>query len=112
MSKRILLFFSLGLAAVAVSLLPINPSLKNRNGPQHRAGARSVSNARVAETYGKLPLSFEANQGQTDSDVKFLSRGSGYSLFLTSNEAVLALHETGNKEVRSQNQSPDRKSLP
>ena len=45
----------------------------------------------VLESYGKLPLSFEANQGQTDSRVKFLSRGSGYALFLTSREAVLAL---------------------
>jgi hypothetical protein len=40
-------------------------------------------------------LSFEANQGQTDSQVKFLSRGSGYSLFLTGNEAVLALKKPG-----------------
>ena len=45
--------------------------------------------ARVSATYGKLPLSFEANQGQTDSQVKFLSRGRGYTLFLTSDEAVL-----------------------
>jgi hypothetical protein len=27
--------------------------------------------------YGKLPLSFEKNQGQTDARVKFLSRGAG-----------------------------------
>jgi len=38
-----------------------------------------------------VPLSFVANQGQTDSQVKFLSRGDGYSLFLTSNEAVFTL---------------------
>ncbi len=37
------------------------------------------------------PLSFEANQGQTESQVKFLSRGDGYSLFLTSHEAVFRL---------------------
>jgi hypothetical protein len=46
---------------------------------------------RLVEAYGKLPLSFEINRGQTDSRVKFLSRGSGYSLFLTGNEAVLSL---------------------
>jgi len=46
---------------------------------------------RVLETYGRLPLHFEANRGQTDARVKFLSRGSGYSLFLTSTEAVLVL---------------------
>jgi hypothetical protein len=45
---------------------------------------------RAAE-YGKLPLSFEANQGQSDPQVKFLSRGDGYSLFLTDTSAVLTL---------------------
>ena len=44
--------------------------------------------------YGHLPLSFEANAGQTDSQVKFLSRGRGYGLFLTGDEAVLKLHKT------------------
>ena len=38
-----------------------------------------------------VPLSFEANQGQTDSQVKFLSHGDGYSLFLTSSEVVFSL---------------------
>ena len=46
----------------------------------------------LVATYGRLPLAFEANQGQTDSSVKFLSRGRGYSLFLTCDEAVLTLH--------------------
>jgi hypothetical protein len=41
--------------------------------------------------YGKLPLSFEANQGQTAPQVKFTSRGEGYSLFLTNSAAVLSL---------------------
>jgi hypothetical protein len=47
--------------------------------------------ARVLDSYGKLPLSFEANHGQTDSQVKFFSRAGGYSLFLTADEAVIAL---------------------
>ncbi len=46
---------------------------------------------RLALGYGKLPLSFEANQGQSDELVKFLARGQGYSLFLTPTEAVLSL---------------------
>src|SRR4029077_3227889 len=49
------------------------------------------SRAHLSETYSKLPLSFEANNGQTDQRVKFLSRGHGYMLFLTSDEAVLKL---------------------
>jgi hypothetical protein len=45
----------------------------------------------VAAAYGQIPLSFEPNEGQTDPAVQFLSRGSGYTLFLTSQEAVLSL---------------------
>ncbi|HEX5759821.1 MAG TPA: SBBP repeat-containing protein [Thermoanaerobaculia bacterium] len=41
--------------------------------------------------FGQRPLAFEENRGQTDGRVKFLSRGSGYNLFLTATEAVLAL---------------------
>src|SRR5206468_1217133 len=37
------------------------------------------------------PLSFEANQGQTDAQIDFLARGSAYTLFLTGGDAVLAL---------------------
>src|SRR5262245_57992823 len=43
--------------------------------------------------YGRLPLVFEPNQGQTDAKVKFLARGGGFTLFLTEREAVLAPHE-------------------
>ena len=40
---------------------------------------------------GQLPLIFEPNQGQADSSVKFVSRGSGYSLYLDPSGAVLAM---------------------
>jgi Beta-propeller repeat/Abnormal spindle-like microcephaly-assoc'd, ASPM-SPD-2-Hydin len=62
------------------------------------AQANPPDSARIVASYGKLPLAFEANQGQSDPQVKFLSRGAGYSLFLTSNEAVLALHEASRQE--------------
>lgn len=41
--------------------------------------------------YEKLPIHFERNVGQADPRVKFLARGSGYTLFLTPLEAVLSL---------------------
>ena len=50
-----------------------------------------ATKGRLVKTYGELPLRFEANQGQTDREVKFLSRGRGYGVFLTGNEAVLTL---------------------
>jgi hypothetical protein len=46
---------------------------------------------RVSDTYGKLPLSFEANRGQSHSNVKFLSRSANHTLFLAPTEAVLVL---------------------
>ena len=52
----------------------------------------------LAKNYGKLPLSVEANKGQTDGRVKFLSRGHGYGLFLTSSEAVLTLRQDKSKD--------------
>ncbi len=51
----------------------------------------TVNHKQLVEDYGKLPLSFDANQGQADGQVKFLSRGSGYGFYLTSRGALLAL---------------------
>jgi CSLREA domain-containing protein len=45
----------------------------------------------LSEAYGRLPLSFEANAGQSAPEVKFRARGNGYTLFLTPTEAVLSL---------------------
>jgi hypothetical protein len=56
-----------------------------------RPAAVPTAQTRLRESYGKLPLRFEANQGQTDQRVKFLARGPGYNLFLTADEAVLSL---------------------
>ena len=39
----------------------------------------------------RLPLAFEANEGQVDPRVKFLARGSGYTVFLAATEMVLSL---------------------
>jgi uncharacterized repeat protein (TIGR01451 family) len=44
--------------------------------------------------YGRLPIGFEMNRGQTSREVEFLSRGADHTLFLTRGDAVLALHGT------------------
>ena len=63
----------------------------------------------VSDSYGKLPLSFEANRGQTDRQVKFLARGSGYTLFLTGDAAVLSLRrEKTNAVLRMKLRAPTR----
>ena len=92
--------------SIAVCLLLSSLAVCSQAGGQNYnisapAGAESqlpktapAQNAQLVENYGKLPLSFEANTGQADNSVKFLSRGSGYALYLTGAEAVLALRKS------------------
>lgn len=75
-----------------------------------RAGRRAVTQKAPANAgaerrrgalrgdYGRLPLAFTANRGQADARARFLARGPGYSLFLTSPDAVLALAKPGGGE--------------
>ena len=58
---------------------------------QGSAEPRSAAHKALPSTVLSLPLFFEQNQGQTAPPVKFLARGAGYGLFLTSDEAVLEL---------------------
>jgi hypothetical protein len=52
--------------------------------------ADAAASGRVLKAFGRLPLMFEPNVGQTDARVKFVARGAGYGLFLTADEAVLS----------------------
>lgn len=47
------------------------------------------AHATLDRVYAELPLAFEENQGQTTRDVRFISRGSGFALFLTAENATL-----------------------
>jgi len=55
--------------------------------------ARTFDTARLSDAYGRLPLSFEVNEGQADATVDFIAHGPGYVLLLTSGEAVLNLRQ-------------------
>jgi hypothetical protein len=54
-------------------------------------GADGVSCPVNDWSYDRLPLTFELNHEQASNNVTFFSRGSGYSIWLTATEAVLAL---------------------
>ena len=101
-----LLLLAFGISSA--SQLPKTTAASKHNSQSSvRAQSKPAIPPRLDGTYSKLPLSFEANQGQTDGRVKFVSRGQGYSLFLTSNEAVLALKKpgtAGNPSPRATNQ--------
>ncbi len=88
----------LALAGIAYIFIPSKASTANE--------PPATTTAEAQTAYGKLPLSFEANRGQTDSQVKFLARGSGYTLFLTGGETVMRLRNEDRKS-----KIEDRKSL-
>jgi len=78
-SCRFLIGLLVSLPGLAVSAMPAGQ------------GVDSATQARVVSDYGRLPMSFEANQGQVDAEVRYLARGPGYSLYLTPAEVVLSL---------------------
>ncbi len=78
-----------------------NDTRAGHTGVGSRSAAAVRSGPVLVGDYGKLPLSFEINRGQTDARVKFLARGRGYALFLTGDEAVLSLRSQ-DSGVRSQ----------
>src|SRR6185369_12103463 len=45
--------------------------------------------------YGSVPLHFEPNRGQAPAEATFVSRGSGYSLYLTPSGPTLSLTAGG-----------------
>ncbi len=55
----------------------------------------------IPATFVQLPMAFEPNQGQADEKVRFISRGRGYTLFLTPEEAVLLLRERDASKARA-----------
>ena len=57
--------------------------------PHPRPAQPAANSKSIASKLGQLPLSFEENRGQFDSHVKFLSRGAGYGLYLSSGQATI-----------------------
>jgi hypothetical protein len=78
--------------AIALSALQSAAQAAPQGGPEQ-----------VQRTYvnAELPLTFEANRGQTSSSVKFLSRGKGYTAFLTAGGIVLSLRPNQPLPVQS-----------
>ncbi len=114
------------LALVGGVLLCLSPALapgqsvsfagaQSATSPSTGAAEASATTGQLSalnSAYGKLPLSFEANQGQSDPRVRFTSRGNGYALFLTDKEAVLALtkRDAADKKL-DQKAGPGKPSL-
>jgi len=82
------------------------------------AGTSEASNldptkqdSRWREAYGELPLSFEENVGQTAQEVRYVSHGAGYELFLTPREAVVTLRTPISHDLSPRNRFKTMRAL-
>lgn len=81
--------------SVAVACLAfVHRNLARSAKLEARSNDSSALSTQIGTQYGRLPLSFEVNMGQTDPQVQFLAHGYGYELFLTHRDAVLALRRS------------------
>jgi hypothetical protein len=82
------LFLALAIATPAIAI-----HAQTAQSVTNPAGTAPASPSRTAVQYGKLPLSFEPNLGQTAKEVQWLARGPQYTLFLAGHDAVLELNK-------------------
>ncbi|MFZ0318862.1 MAG: SBBP repeat-containing protein [Candidatus Sulfotelmatobacter sp.] len=113
--RRVVVCVACAVAVIAATLLVLTPAVHRTTNastpsaagskPQFQPQAQTLTpaaNQRLQATFAALPLAFEQNQGQADPQVKYMARGNGYKLFLTSSQAVFKLHKQGgDSEVRS-----------
>ena len=82
--------------ALLTSLWVVSPATSADSAPPEKRAPRTVSRTAVSApvpsgAYGHPPRYFEPNAGQFDRQARYLSRGAGYTLFLTDTEAVMVL---------------------
>src|SRR5271157_4564712 len=83
----VIVVFGMGLVSATHTISPAKKPQPSPKVPQ----PNQLAQLKLNQNYGHIPLYFEPNEGQTDPQVKYISRGSGYSLFLTPAEAVFGL---------------------
>ena len=93
MGSRIVVICLIALMVFGCAPVPAEKASPKQPDRTPSAEIPEATKQRIGAAYGQLPLSFEANQGQTDDQVQFLARGSGYTLFLTPTEAIFALQQ-------------------
>ncbi len=94
-------------AAAGADSLPSHAQPKNFLPPAPSRPAQDplggAARAKMQAAYGRLPLGFEANQGQADETIRFLSRNTGAGLFFKLNELELQLRQNPRPPLRRRN---------
>jgi adhesin/invasin len=97
MTSRRITAFVLGMCATAtfaVSAGPVRSKKKTAGQLSAPATWQRATEKQALERWMSQPLTFEPNIGQTDSQVRFLTRSGGMTSFLTDRENVMVLSRT------------------
>jgi hypothetical protein len=103
-----------GIVCAALLVTGVTYAGQGKNSATPRGGALPLqvepsktrgSKPQMVQPFQHIPVRFELNQGQTDPQVEFLSRGQGYALFLADDEAVLSLKSKASKTANSKQES-------
>jgi Ca2+-binding RTX toxin-like protein len=78
----------LALALLALAGATVSHTTSSAGLSSSRSGVRQIQNA-----YGKLPLAFVPNKGQTDGRVRYYAEGPGFGFYFTNHKAVLAFEK-------------------
>src|ERR1700688_1984316 len=91
-------------AVAAVVLSVIELLIAQHAGWGKLAAARRQPTARVLDNFRRLPLSFEANRGQADRSVDFISRGRNFEVMLDRAGATFLTGAAAGKAARKPGQ--------
>ncbi|QQS48371.1 MAG: SBBP repeat-containing protein [Acidobacteriota bacterium] len=80
---------------VAARIAPAGMAAEQTGEPSPQSTSGQERQEQLRDAYGRMPMSFEVNRGQSDASVRFQARGHGYQVYLTEREAVLMLYGQG-----------------
>lgn len=67
----------------------------NRKVPVQTERGPSADKKKVMAAFKRMPLTFQENRGQADKSVRFLTRGAGYTFWMSPTSTTLALAKVG-----------------
>src|SRR5215208_1195432 len=100
--KKALVVVAVALLALLAAFTTLIAASKAPNADHHSSAGSTQDQSRAApqmsekealDAYGKLPLSFVPNEGQTDEAVRYYAQGAGYGFFFTHKGATLSFAE-------------------
>jgi len=83
----------LSIDATQASQLQKSQAVLETKAHANRGAPDPKHKAKILSEYGRLPLQFEANKGQTDPQVQFVAHAKQFDLFLLPDEVVFAIPE-------------------